>query len=307
MNKDWQYSQLGKLDTGDSIFKYIPDAIGEILYCDTNEPREEPLSPKEVKNKKITGVTFCLISLSLYWGFLYEHYIWGIFITICILLVTLGICNTDFEGTDFFIGKNGFSIVRFNKKRDNIVEVKNILFSNISYLFTGETIVKINYSYSRTDYYFTLYDILDKNNMHHVAYTLAGSYSDKSPKDPMNPDGADEEYCFMKMVERIWTLYFFNVHKNEEFLSFPILLKGNSLYTNAIVFGRNYIDVRGVRYNHENTKRIYFSNGQLTIEHLNHSKKYFGLVEKGNINTIPLSDLGNRMAFLMLFENLYKG
>ena len=49
----------------------------------------------------------------------------------------------------------------------------------------------------------------------------------------------------------------------------------------------------GVRYNRENTKRIYFSNGQLVIEHQNHSKRFFGLVENGDISENFLSELGN--------------
>lgn len=67
------------------------------------------------------------------------------------------------------------------------------------------------------------------------------------------------------------------------------------------------LDVYGTIYNPSNTKNIYTSNGNLVIEHINHSKKFFGFIEKGNISSIPLSSLGNRQAFLIFFDRLYRG
>lgn len=306
MDKDWRISQLEKLHSGNSIYKHIPDAIGNILYCDTTEPKEHPLTSRQVKRKKMLGIFFCSISLSLYWGFLYEHYIWGIIITIIVLIATIGICDTSFSGIDYFIGDKGFSVVEFSRTRDNITNEKVCLFNDLAYLFTGERINKINFSYSGTDYYFTFYNKLNSDGKtYDVAYNITGAYSDKSPKDPMNPNGADPEYCFMKRVEKEWTLHFFNEHKTDKSISFP-LIKEDEIYADAIIFNPVSIDIYGVKYDQYNTKRIYFSNGQLIIEHKNHSKKLLGLIEKGNISSIPLSDLGNRQAFLMLFENLYK-
>ena len=73
----------------------------------------------------------------------------------------------------------------------------------------------------------------------------------------MNPDGAEPEYCFMKEVEKKWTLYFFNEHKTEQVVSFP-LLKDDNLYNDAIIVSFESIDICGVKYNQDNTKRIYF-------------------------------------------------
>ena len=306
MDKDWKISQLEKLRLGDSIYKYVPSDIGNVLYCDTTEPRECPLTPKQAQNKKFMGVLFCIMSLSLYWGFLYEHYIWGIIITVIVFIVTIIVCDTSFSGIDYFVGEDGFSIVKFSRTRDNVTNKNVWLFKDLSYLFTGERNNKVNFSYTGTDYYFTFYKKLNPiSKIYDVAYTTTGSYSDKSPKDPMNPDGAEPEYCFMKEVEKKWTLYFFNEHKTEQVVSFP-LLKDDNLYNDAIIVSFESIDICGVKYNQDNTKRIYFSEGQLVVEHKNHSKKFLGLIEKGNISFIPLSDLGNRQAFMMLFENIYK-
>ena len=306
MDKDWRISQLEKLHSGNSIYKYVPDTIGNILYCDTTEPKESPLTLQQAKRKKISGMLFCLISLSLYWGFLYEHYIVGIIVTVIVFIITFVLCDTDFSGTDYFVGKQGFSIISFSQTRDNIVDERVYLFKDLAYLFTGEIVNKTNFSYSNTSYYFTFYEHLNPDNeVYNVAYTTNGLYSDKSPKDPMCPKDAGPDYCFMKRVEKEWTLYFFNEHKSDKSVSFP-LIEDNKIYNDAIIVSSESIDVLGVKYNHNNTKRIYFSNGQLIIEHKNHSRKLLGLVEKGDISSISLSDLGNRQAFLMLFENFYK-
>lgn len=276
------------------------------MYCDTTEPKEYPLTPQQTSKRKILGMLFCIISLSLYWGFLYEHYIWGIIITIVICIITLAVYNTSFSGVDYFIGDKGFSIIEFSGRRDNIANKQIWQFDDLSYLFTGECVKKVNFSYSGTDYYFSFYKKLNPDGKtYDIAYTTTGSYSDKSPKDPMNPEGASPEYCFMKELEKIWTLHFFNKHKNAPITQFP-LIKDNSIYSDAIAVCRDYIDIYGVKYNQSNTKNIYISNGQLIVEHENHSKKFLGLIEKGNISSIPLSDLGNRQAFMLLFNSFYK-
>lgn len=209
-------------------------------------------------------------------------------------------------GTDYFVGEQGFAVVNFVDSRTNITSKKIILFKDLSYLFTGETIKKMNYSYAGTDYYFALYKKLNSDGEHYdLAYNAIGSYSDKNPEDTMNPKGASEEYCMLKKVEQVWTLFFFESHKFDRELTFP-MFKDNVIFSDALILNNNGVCVDGVRYNRENTKRIYFSNGQLVIEHQNHSKQFFGLVEHGDISGIPLSELGNRRAFLMLFDKIYK-
>ena len=299
-------SQLEKLRSGGSIYKFVPNDIGEILYCDTTEPKEFPLTPRKAKIKRLIGLLFCLISLSLYWGFLYEHYIIGIFFTIVVLVISLYISDASFSGKDYFIGKKGFSIVTFSRTRDNIVDKKVWLFKDLSYLFTGERINKLNFTYESTNYFFTFYKKLNHDNAtYDVVYSITGLYSDKSPKDPMRPKDAEPEYCFMKRIEKEWTLYFFDEHKGDSSISFPII-KDDKVYSDAIIITSDAIDVYGVKYNRNNTKKIYLSNGQLIIEHQNHTKKFLGFIETGDKSTIPLADLGNRQAFIMLFDNFYK-
>lgn len=306
MDSIWKEKQLELLGSSDSIFKYIPDELGNILYCDTNNPKDIPLSPQEAHKRKTLGYSVSLLLLIGYWFFFYEHYMWGIILTLAVIIFAFGFCDTTFNGTDYFVGEQGFAVVNFIDSRTNITNKKIILFKDLSYLFTGETVNKMNYCYTDTDYYFALYKKLNSDGEHYdLAYNAIGSYSDKNPKDTMNPKGASEEYCMLKKIEQVWTSFFFESHKYDRELTFP-MLKDNVIFSDALILNNNGVYVNGVRYNRENTKRIYFSNGQLVIEHQNHSKQFFGLVEHGNISGIPLSELGNRRAFLMLFDKIYK-
>lgn len=305
MDKKWKESQLELLGSNESIFKYIPNELGNILYCDTNNSNDVPLSPQEARKRKIIGYSVSSLILIGYWAFFYEHYIWGIILTLVVLFFAVAFCDTTFAGADYFVGENGFAIVKFADSRTNITNKEIILFKDLSFLFTGEIVKKKNYSYFATDYYFAIYKKLNKDgNYYDLAYNSIGSYCDKAPEDVMNPKEANEEYCMLKKVEQVWTMFFFESYKSAKELTFP-MIKDKVIYSDALILNNNGIDVNGVQYNRENTKRIYFSNGRLIIEHQNHSKKYFGLVEHGDISEIPLSELGNRRAFLMLFDRIY--
>lgn len=300
MHKDWKEEQLMKIIAHTSIFEYIPEEIGNILYCDTNQPMTVPLNGKEVMYKKIIPISISSIILLLYWFSLYEHYIMGTIISIIAIFITIWMCDTTFRGTDYFIGDKGFATVSFLDSRQNITSTKIYLFKDIEYFFTRETINMKNFMYRDTYYCFSLYGKANKN-----IFFTSGNYYDKHPTDPMNPNWADEEYCMMKMAEKIWTSYFVLEHSQDEKINFGIL-NNKKLHSDALSISRNEINVYGTIYNPSNTKRIYTSNGYLVIEHINHSKKFFGLVEKGNISRIPLLSLGNRLAFLTFFDRLYK-
>lgn len=307
MNKSWKNEQLDRIAAQTAIFKHIPEEIGNVLYCDSNQPNSEPLSEGEAKRKKIIAISMCAIILILYWIFLYDHYIWGGIITVLAVLITAGISDTTFSGTDYFVGDKGFATVSFFGTRDNITSVNVHLFKDFEYFFTGECINKMNYTYSNTSYYFSIYGKLDEStNQYNRIFFSEGTYDDKRPNDTFNPNGANEEYCMLKIVEKVWSSFFVLSHAADEKVNFG-LLKDDVLYSDAITIGLNKIDVYGTLYNSANTKSIYTSNGNLVIEHINHSKKLFGFIENGDISSIPLSSLGNRQAFLVFFDRLYKG
>lgn len=307
MDKTWKLEQLDKIRSNASIFKHIPEEIGNVLYCDTNQPNIEPISASAAKRRKIIAISVCAFILLLYWSFLYNHYIWGGIITVITIFFTIGVWDTSFTGTDYFVGDKGFCTVSFSGSRDTMISKNIYIFKDIQYFFTGECVNKMNYSYSNTSYYFSIYGKLNEStNQYDRIFFSEGSYNDKHPSDPDNPNGADNIYCMLKMVEKVWTSYFVLSHADDEQINFGIL-KDDELYFEAIKISRNEIDVNGTVYNSSNTKSIYASNGNLVIEHINHTKKLFGFIEKGDISSIPLSSLGNRDAFLVFFNRLYKG
>lgn len=81
------------------------------------------------------------------------------------------------------------------------------------------------------------------------------------------------------MVEKVWTTHFVLEHSQDEKVNFGILNK-ETLYSDALSISRNEIDVYGTIYNPSNTKSISTSNGNLVIEHINHSKKFSALLKK---------------------------
>ncbi|MBO5445471.1 MAG: hypothetical protein J5995_09070 [Muribaculaceae bacterium] len=307
MNKSWKSEQLDKIAAQIAVFRHIPEEIGNVLYCDTNQPNSEPLSPIVAKRKKIIAVIVCALVLILYWIFLYNHYIWGGIITILAIIITGMVSDSTFSGSDYFVGDKGFATVSFWGTRDNIISVNILLFKDIEYFFTGECINKMNYTYNNTSYYFSIYGKLDEStNQYNNIFFSEGAYDDKRPTDAFNPKGANEEYCMLKIVEKIWTSFFVLSHASDDKVNFD-LINDEVINSDAITISRNEINVYGTLYNSSNTKRIYTSNGNLVIEHINHSKKLFGFIENGDISSIPLSSLGNRQAFLIFFDRLYNG
>lgn len=53
MEKIWKTEQLEKIAANTSIFKHIPAKIGNVLYCDTNQPETVKLSDKESKKERL--------------------------------------------------------------------------------------------------------------------------------------------------------------------------------------------------------------------------------------------------------------
>lgn len=134
MNKSWKSEQLDKIAAQIAVFRHIPEEIGNVLYCDTNQPNSEPLSPIVAKRKKIIAVIVCALVLILYWIFLYNHYIWGGIITILAIIITGMVSDSTFSGSDYFVGDKGFATVSFWGTRDNIISVNILLFKDIDFL-----------------------------------------------------------------------------------------------------------------------------------------------------------------------------
>ena len=301
---------LTSIKNGEAPFRVIPQEIGELKFVYSNNTKAEPYT-KGVKRKKLflwigAPVTVALVC----WLIINNSPIFNSIVSaIAIIVIVKSINNIlNFKGTDFFVGSNGFAVLKFKNSRDNIVSKSIYIYSDFSELITGETVKKQNGAYVGTDYYFCFFGIPDSNNQVKLIIEEGGTHhQEKSKDDPHSP-----HYTFWKKIEEIWTaqkLEQLLVDKHET-VTFSILhTKKNDdrwFATPYITILPNCIVVGDREYNRETLKNLWFENGNLVIEHVNHLKKFFGLIEKGNIEHIPMANVGNRKLFILYLSSIIK-
>ena len=303
------------IEKGDAPFAYIPTEIGELKFCCTDNERKQPYS-KEEKRKKLTcWICGCLIIPILFWAiFNNSPIIDAIVSIICVIVLYKALIRiTHFKGTDYFVGSDGFAVVSFEGNRDNIISKTIHTYDEFSEFITGETIKKVNGSDRGTDYFFGFFSvpISIENNSAKVKLILDEGGTHQQEKN--NDDPLSEHYTFWKNIEREWT-----ARKLKEMLSSSVadsatfsLLHAqegsNDWYaTPYVTITSNAIFVGGREYNRETLKRLWFENGNLVIEHINHSKKLLGLIEKGDIEHIPLTNIGNKKLFILYLQSIIK-
>ncbi len=371
MDKEWREEQLGKLSSGSSIFRYVPEHIGKIVYCNTNQPMEKPLSEAQKVYRKLRNYALAAVALVVFWwmiirimnydeiGYLFLSCIiafvimmflpkifiklklrnkwmqcitigylallfivylmsvsnseilhWGsaVIVSIAIVGVAVLFSDTTFKGSDYFVGSEGFAILRFRGSRDNFVEQKVVLYKDLCYFLVKETVNKYNGKYVSTSYAFTIFGkTTSDSNPTSIVHEHDGIYKDEQPLDHMSPYGANDEYSAMRWVEREWTKYFLVRHAYDEVISFPVFKKrcANGLVERDVKVCGESIVIDGITYNCSNTKNYYFSNGELILLHESYSTKYMGFSHEGNRSVVKMGKLANRMAFMILFNRIF--
>lgn len=297
---------LEELHNGNSPFQVIPQKIGSIIYCDTSNYQKEAYTTEEKKKMLFKRFIICL-SIPLLSFILFQDYpIWNTIVTIVAVIAFIWYIHkiNTFNGVDYFVGKDGFSILKFEGKRTNITEEATFLFEEISQLITGETYKKVNYSYSGTDYFFTFFSHPDSELCTKMLHEYGGSYYQEKPRDEI----FEGDYLFYKKIEEQWCFYTLEKMNNQLISpTFSILISENNQWKSIpyITFNDDCITIGDRVYDKNTIKKIDFQNGTLIVEHINHSKKWFGLKEEGNIEHIPLSNLGNKKLFLLYLSSYY--
>lgn len=301
---------LASIEKGDAPFKYIPEEVGNLKFCYTDNVKAEPYT-KEVKRKKLLSWIGGSIAVAAACWLLFNNspVFDSIVSVICLIVIIKTISNlSNFKGTDYFVGDKGFAIVKFEKNRDNIVSKSIHQYSDFSELITGETIKKQNGAYVGTDYFFGFFGKPDSNNRVKLILDEGGSHHQQKPKD----DPSSPHYTFWKKIEEIWTAQKLEelLANPDESVTFSILHSDkndiNWFATPYIRITPNAIFVSEREYNRDTLKNLWFENGNLVIEHVNHSKKLFGLIEKGNIEHIPMTNVGNRKLFMLYLSSIIK-
>lgn len=278
-----------------SVYGNAPSEIGDVLHVTSIEAA----TMGQLIKKVILFVLILLVPVSLFVIWMAMSGKSSGAMVLALAFSILGIYRgrkafkVSFEGADYFLGKNGFSVIRFNKTRDNITDSQTVLFKDIAFLMSGKTENKSALTNLGNEFYFTFYNKASETGtyVYGIAYSASNIYA----------GGKNSEYSFWQKVEQQWTAFFLNEQRAEEVVYFPIL-KDETLYPKEISVGRDYIDISGTRYDCGCIKDIHFNNETCTFEHVNHSISIMhGFVEEGDMSTIKLSELGNRNA---LFELL---
>ena len=310
--------RLEDIRNGKSFFGKIPNEIGDLVYCNTTNYKEIPDS----KKKKIIKATLTVVIPLVVAGLCFlASFVFGIVMSIIALIAVPIILNKifQFKGTDMFVGTEGYATYSFEHDRKNIIEEKIHRFDEFSDLIATGTELRNNAwgllfgliiiykgTYGGTEYSYTFYKNDGKQLIPIDSFN--GEYHYENADD--NFWYFDENYMFWSCIEEMWSKfkleeYKQHVNQGNDTISFAVV-KDNTCYPNCIRLTESKIYVGEIEYNSETMKGIDFSNGNLIIEHINHTSKLFGLIQKGNQEVIPLNSISNRAVFLKLLSCLIK-
>ena len=203
---------LRELNKGTSVFKYIPDDIGDIIYCDSSNAKAAPDSKEETRKKMLLSICIPTLLIVLDWIFFYTSPIMSSIVS-AILLFVMYKCvkNTlSFKGSDYFVGTKGFALCDFDGTRDNITAKASYHFDDFSDLVTAETRHYQNRVYQYTEYFFQFWS-KEKDGVKNILANIQSTYNQEKPKDYYE----DRTYRFWKVIEDTWSKYKFYLLKKE--------------------------------------------------------------------------------------------
>lgn len=303
------------IERNEAPFRYIPSEIGQLKFCCTTNAKTEPYTKQVLVKKLFLWIGGSIAVTSLCWLIFNNSPIFDSIISVIALIVIIKTIKNVvfFKGKDYFVGNEGFAIVEFERSRNNIVKKSIHRFDEFSELATGETVNKQNRAYIGTNYFFSFFSKPDssENTSSIVKLILdeGGTHNQEKPND----DPLNAHYTFWKNIEDVWTkrkLAELLVNNSADFVTFSILIcsEDETIWHTIpyVSISSDAIIVSGREYNKTTLKNIWFENGNLVIEHINHSKKLFGLIEKGNIEHIPLENVGNKKLFMLYLQSVIK-
>lgn len=289
-----------------SIFKFIPDDIGDIVYYDTTNRKTKPNSRTLSKNQAWLIFLFSLAIIVAIWLFFYQTPIRASLISIVPLAILLACLNTsEFRGTDYFVGTDGFVSANFEGSRDNIVNRSTHYFKDFTDLVVEEIKIYGEYhTYKHTQYHFEFFS-MDELDSEEIEPTFSSSITYNENIFSNKFKGQDIK--FLKAIEAAWTYYKFqvlahNYEQNKDHISFNLFLDDDYIM-DYISFKENNMFIRNHRYNRDNIKNIDVKDGYLTIEDIDFNSKNYGLEYEGNKEVIRLSQIGNNIIFIQFLQH----
>ena len=312
--------QFEKIKTGNSVFGLVPSEIGEIMFCDSTEWDEKAPTSAEANKFRVWTLAVVVGIIIFFWLVFPNATILNVIVTIAAALLGILLIATadDFSGTDYFIGTDGFAVMKFKNSRNNFVEKHIVKFADISDLVDYDFEhydSKGKYSYSL--YSFSFHSVYGKEEWKniHALYSFTGLHK-KHPSKKI-------DYRYWIKLENAWYDYY--VKKlaylgTFVFVVFESAKKDDGLKVcNAAPFvtieGKE-LTVWDRTFTPENISRIYVDKGssnqthekkgKLVIEGIDYTPKKLFRKEKGTVERIPLSNVGNSRIFIKAIEKYMK-
>lgn len=315
--------QHEKIKIGNSVFGLVPSEIGEITFCDSTEWGEKAPTSQEANKFRIWTLVVSCIIIAIPWFVFPNATVFNIIVTVAVSLIALLLIITagDFSGTDYFIGEEGFAVMKFKESRTNFTQKDIVKFADVSDVVDYD----IDYydskgKYDRSMYSYCFHNVFGKELKGiSASYAFTGLHK-KHPSQKI-------DYRFWKRLEDAWYEYYIKklAYINQEmggtfvFMMFESTNKENLSRCNAAPFAMiegNKLTIFDRVYTSENIGRIYIDKGvsnqtherkgKLVIEGIDYTPKKLFKKESGTIERIPLSNVGNSRVFIKAIEKYIK-
>ena len=316
--------QFEKVKTGNSVFGFVPSEIGEITFCDSTEWGEKAPTSSEANKFRIWTLVIAGGIIAFFWLVFPNATVLNIIVTIILSLIGILLIATagDFSGTDYFIGNDGFAVMKFKKARNNFVEKHIVKFADVSDLVDYDIEhYDSKGKYFQSLYSFSFHSVFGKEELKniHALYSFTGLHK----KHP----GKKIDYRFWIRLEDAWYEYYVKKlsYINKEmggtfvFLMFESANKDNLKVCNAAPFVTiegSELTIWDRTFTPEVINRIYVDRGpsnqthekkgKLVIEGIDYTPKKLFKQESGTIERIPLSNVGNSRIFIKAIEKYMK-
>ena len=316
--------QFEKIKTGNSVFGLVPSEIGEITFCDSTEWGEKAPTSAEANRFRLWTIVVAVGIIAFFWIVFPNATVFNIIVTIAVSLLSIPLIvfAGDFSGTDYFIGNDGFAVMKFKKSRNNFVEKHIVKFADVSDLVDYDIEhYDSKGKYFQSMYSFCFHSVYGKEELKniHSLYSFTGLHK-KHPSQKI-------DYRFWIRLEDAWYDYYLKklayIIKEMDgtfvFVMFESANKDNLSVCNAMPFATiegKELTIWNRTFTPENISRIYVDKGQsnethekkgkLVIEGIDYTPKKLFKKESGTIERIPLSNVGNSRVFIKAIEKYMK-
>ncbi|MBO4447504.1 MAG: hypothetical protein J5764_05200 [Bacteroidales bacterium] len=300
---------LADIKAGTSFVQVVPEDIGELVYFETSNPEAKPKSAIVYFLRKILVIVVMLALLAgIWWLFLPNFWLPLIATVLAAYFGYVLVGAQVFEGTDFFIGTDGYAIYEFKKTRANIISKEEPRFEDIFILLHKEEMCYKDGKYDKTNFKFTYLGKPDENNAINDGYYAESNY------DAIDGDGSlrNQTYFFRckiedEMVARFKASADALLKAGKPVPVWVAVLNEDDTWEakDVIKLEKGAIHFGDKTYSGEDLAKVYEANDALYFEDANLSGRFYGIEKGENLRIVPLRSIGFSKGVLELMGELY--